>query len=574
IQNVNDFILTKIDIEKLSKTVKIKEPKPELDLIQYQLNLNELITKVNSVLVREPEKQDVISVLEGNLDALEWTRKGLELNEPDNNCLFCDNPISHNRIELLNRFYANEGAKLRKECKPLLEAILKHEEDISKLNFPPSIQDINEGLQDQYIKQKKRVDRSLTVYQNKLVEVRQKLIDKEHKYVYQSVSEIQEFDCVTLGKELADLNDIIKSNNDFSSNFQNLIETERLKYINHLVAKFLKDNKYVAKQKKHDHAITEIEKLDEKISQHLKEIERLNALKNSGEEGCQQFNYFIQSFLGKEDIEIKFNDAKKKFNLYRGKEIAKHLSEGEKMAISFSHFMVSLKAIETKGELVNTIIYIDDPISSLDGNHVFQINAMLKDFLFEKVPDPNNGSQQMWNQKCMQLFISTHNYEFFNLLKEMPVTSGYKFSRKPSSKESRYFISRKLNSSEIVDLPKVYNDFKSEYHYLFQQIYEFSEEAPSEKVIIMPNVLRRFLEIYTLAKYPSTDEVDDRATEIWNSEISKRICKPFHFFSHFNNIDRIGQHSELLADINAACKELIKQLKKDKIHYTALKATL
>jgi len=299
----------------------------------------------------------------------------------------------------------------------------------------------------------------------------------------------------------------------------------------------------------------------------------LIAQKNSAEEGGQQLNYFIQSFLGKEDIEIKFDKKVKGYTLYRGSNIAQYLSEGEKMAISFSHFLVALRSLEKKGELKNTILFIDDPISSLDGNHVFQINAMLKDFLFEKVEDPNNATQKMWKQKCMQLFISTHNYEFFNLLKEMPTTRGFGY-KKSNPKESRYFISRKLDNSEIVRLPKVYDDFKSEYHYLFKQIFEFSKESPSEKVLIMPNILRRFLEIYTLAKYPSSDEVDDRAAEIWDSNISKRICKPFHFFSHFNNIDRIGKHSELLSDVNAACLELLKQLKKDKTHYKALVKTI
>src|SRR5690606_6426012 len=171
------------------------------------------------------------------------------------------------------------------------------------------------------------------------------------------------------------------------------------------------------------------------------------------------FDYFIQSFLGKDDIKIKYDKNVQKYNLYRGNEIAKHLSEGEKMAISFSHYLVTLKSLEQKNELKDTILFIDDSISSLDGNHIFQINAILKDFLYEKVDDPNNASQKMWIQKCKQLFISTHNYEFFNLLKEMPTSKGFGYDKK-NKKEIRYFISRKVNDSEIVCLPKVYDDFK------------------------------------------------------------------------------------------------------------------
>ena len=59
------------------------------------------------------------------------------------------------------------------------------------------------------------------------------------------------------------------------------------------------------------------------------------------------------------------------------------------MAISFSHFLVTLRSIELKNELIEYIIFIDDPISSLDGNHIFQINSLLKETFFEQKPDPN-----------------------------------------------------------------------------------------------------------------------------------------------------------------------------------------
>jgi hypothetical protein len=216
-------------------------------------------------------------------------------------------------------------------------------------------------------------------------------------------------------------------------------------------------------------------------------------------------------------------------------------------------------------------------MSSLDGNHIFQINALLKDFLYEKIPNPQQPNVKMWNQKCLQLFVSTHNFDFFNLLKEMPTNKGYSYDKK-NKKESRYFISRKVNTSSIENLPKVYDSFKSEYHFLFKEINDFSNSlnspSSSEKLILMPNILRRFLEMYTLAKYPSKEEVDDRATEIFGPVASKRTCKPFHYFSHFDNIDRIGKQSELLADVGSACKELIKQVKKDKTHYKALQTIL
>lgn len=577
-QNLNGFILKKTILSKLSKIVKIEEPKLEVNLIEYELKINDIILEVNKLLIKEPNKSDVISVLEGNSTALEWVKKGLQINSPKEKCLFCDNIISKERVELLNKFYINESSKLRDTSKEIFDKIDEEITKVKKLNFPNSVQDINEGYQEQYLKHKKSVDAKIRSYLKKLESVKKQLFLKVDKNIYKKIEESKLFNVENLDNEIKKINKVLIENNNFSKDFKEIIKSERLKYINHLVAKFLKENKYKSKRIKHEKALKEIEKLDEKINEYNKEIIRINALKSDAEEGCQQLNYFVQSFLGKEDIKVQYNKENKTFNLYRGLEIAKNLSEGEKMAISFSHFMVTLKSIESQNKLKDLIIFIDDPMSSLDGNHIFQINALLKDFLYEKIPNHDQPSVKMWNQKCLQLFISTHNFDFFNLLKELPTAKGFSYERRNNKKESRYFISRKINNSSIENLPKVYDSFKSEYHFLFKEINDFTNsigtQASTEKLLLMPNILRRFLEMYTLAKYPSKDEVDDRATEIFGALISKRICKPFHYFSHFNNIDRIGKQSELLSDIGTACKELIKQIKKDKKHYKALQTII
>tara|TARA_R100000278_G_C5393420_1_gene136970 strand:- start:77 stop:643 length:567 start_codon:yes stop_codon:yes gene_type:complete len=178
----------------------------------------------------------------------------------------------------------------------------------------------------------------------------------------------------------------------------------------------------------------------------------------------------------------------------------------------------------------------------------------------------NDNPGGEWKLLCKQLFFSSHNFEFFNLLKELPL----------NKKESRYFIerNRKDNTASLKALPDIFDKYSSEYHYLFKEIFDFNKlrkPLNSDKLLIIPNVLRRFLEMYTLTKYPSSENVDRRADKVFSTEVSKRICKPFHFFSHLNNLDRIGKQSEYLSDIPLACKELINYIKrKDKLHYEAL----
>ncbi|MEX5538993.1 AAA family ATPase, partial [Pseudomonas syringae] len=63
------------------------------------------------------------------------------------------------------------------------------------------------------------------------------------------------------------------------------------------------------------------------------------------------------------------NDVEVYFEIQRNGEKAHNLSEGEISLISFCYFMAkSIDKIESKEK---PIVWIDDPICSLDANHIF-----------------------------------------------------------------------------------------------------------------------------------------------------------------------------------------------------------
>jgi wobble nucleotide-excising tRNase len=565
------IIADKAELGKLSKIIKIEEPKEKISIIELTEN-NEVLEQIaNEILESSPTKSDIIEVLDKNISAYNWVKSGLGLHKSKNYCLFCNNSINEERIKLLNSYFENQASLLRVKCATIFEKINTEELSINTINFPGSNNDFNEGFQDEYKALKTEIDKLISSYKKHLQKIKKQISNKMEINIYSPVAPIEKFNAYNINNLLEKLNKLIDKNNEFSEKFHEIVSTERDKYKKHLVASFLKSSKYFLKENNAKKASKELSLLNEKVKGYNTEIERQKSLKESISEGCAQFNFFVQSFLGRKDIEIKLNEDTKKFNLLRGTELAKNLSEGEKMAISFSHYIVTIKSYEKKNELKDCIIFIDDPISSLDGNHVFQINSLLKEIFFDKIANPNpSQKEQVKVVKCKQLLISTHNFEFFNLLKELPIAK---------SNESRYFISRGVNESRIEKLPNVYNFFKSEYHFLFSEIVNFNDDenkSASPKLLLMPNILRRFLEMYTLTQYPSADELDERADEVFGKEFSKRICKPFHYFSHFNNIDRIGQQSELVADISNACSTLLKFLdeKKDSKHYLALKKAI
>lgn len=562
----SQIIFDKKNLERTSVIIKLENPKPLLINVLISLNYHIIKVEVDKILIEAPSRTDIIEILDKKQDAYNWAKVGFELHRVEKKCLFCNNDISENRFEKLKLFFESQSSILRTKCKDAAELLAAEVRSLDEIVFPNSHNDFNEGFQNGYIEAKKIAEKAINSYKSHLYSLIKKVKEKSDVNTYSKVPTIKDFNLDQLLNSIGEINTIIERNNVFSGKFDEIVAYERDRYKNHLVACFLKESKYISIEKKAKRATLEVEKLNLKINEYRKRITYLNNLRESDSVGCVKFEAFIQDFLGKDDISISLNENTGKFNLLRGLDIATNLSEGEKMAISFSHFLVTIESIKEKNNFADYILFIDDPISSLDGNHIFQIHSLLKDVLFEFI---GKGKYKL---RCKQLFISTHNYDFFNLLKELPNGKG-KFQN-----ESHYYISRKVNNASIEKLPYVYEQFESEYHYLFNEIMSFNlspnkDSHPS--LLLMPNILRRFLEIYTISQYPTKDGLDSRADVIFGRKISKRICKPFHYFSHFSNIDRISKQSEFLVDVGKACEELINFFEgKNDIHYQALKESI
>jgi wobble nucleotide-excising tRNase len=112
--------------------------------------------------------------------------------------------------------------------------------------------------------------------------------------------------------------------------------------------------------------------------------------------GAAEFNAKLHRFLGRDDLSLVFDPAQKGYRIERieGRQ-AKHLSEGEKTAIAFVYFMTKL--CEEGNRVEDTIVVLDDPISSFDSNHLFGAFSYIREHC----------------QPAKQLFVLTHNFGFF-----------------------------------------------------------------------------------------------------------------------------------------------------------------
>lgn len=264
------------------------------------------------------------------------------------------------------------------------------------------------------------------------------------------------------------------------------------------------------------------------------------------------------------------------YQLKRFGQVAKNLSEGEKTAISFAYFMANLENKDYEdNSLNNMIIYLDDPISSLDSNHLINVYAFIKKVLSDS----------------KQLFISTHNFEFFNLIKDWYSEKNRNMIQKNRERQEKkqtlkvipcefFMIKNKFELDKriaiITELEKTLKDFKSEYQYLYYLLYDFNqkEDFTIDELYQINNIARRFIELFATFKIPKSGSWKNKIEEILRTENLdidiERIYKLTNMYSHQTNPMSAITHIDKVEAKNGLVTlfEIIE--KSDKLHFDTL----
>lgn len=534
---------------------------PKKDDYSAELVLTNLIIEAKQLLQEVPEFSATVQYFIDNPDVANWVEKGLPLHEEKEKCEFCGNDIDPEHIKTIAAHFS-EDLKNHKKC--LTDFIIQIKE--SKISNPDlQKSDFYKEYWSSFEEKNSALKEDIKLY-NKQLDKIVKLVETKNEKPFQAItdfSNIENRDELIKGK-IADFNGVVKSNREKTDEFDNA-KSEAIETLKkHYTAKFVDEIELEKKNKK-----TQLYKARETNFQELQtklegEIKKLESEVSKAHKGSEKLNEYISKFLGRDEINVivEKEQEKERFRLKRKEAKAVNLSEGEKTAIAFSFFLTKL--LECK-DLEKVIVYIDDPISSLDSNHIFQVNAVLKDFFFRKENEEDVHPKIL---NCMQLFLSTHNFDFFSLLRELPV---------PKDSNRFYYFVKRLNSTEstIDKLPKALQNYGSEYHYLFQLIFKFNEqdEKDIETAMILPNAVRRFVELYTYSRIPSikNETVDIRTEQLWGTHDAKRILKVCHYFSHGASIDRMSKHNEFICDIENAVTDLLGLLStNDTMHYNEL----
>ena len=183
--------------------------------------------------------------------------------------------------------------------------------------------------------------------------------------------------------------------------------------------------------------------------------------------------------LGLQGFQLeKVTDDSQHYKIVRdgetGEDVYNTLSEGEKTLITFLYFLESCTGATDQESTVilnRRIIVIDDPISSLSHNYVYDIATLIHHKVLAK--------------DFKQVFILTHNLFFFHELLML---------KAPSNRSIPYKLHRitKSDYSQIRELQR--NEIQNDYQTYWQIIKDCSESHSYAHML--PNAMRNILEHY------------------------------------------------------------------------------
>ncbi len=395
----------------------------------------------------------------------EFIEKGMKLQKemPDNACPFCTQKIPHEIIQEYTSYF-NESVETFNQCSLKMSGTLKNILDQWNIKeILQSFEKFEPFMKKDFSKNKESLKNALKQIKV-LLEKLQKEVDK--KEGVKNEKKFQEID-----KELLEIQENIQQCVGETGKILNQKKEQEEKL------KKLKTDLKEARIKKAKHDSYDWQKskreTERKLSVLNRGYERLNCLLEKIDNKLKKLyeqkrpdieaiNSYLKALnLTKyslhEDYRIVLNS-----DVLENSEAEMILSDGEKTTLAFAYFLARLKLFYKKENLKDLVVIIDDPISSLDEQRIYNTSDIVAKINQELVGEALEKDEEA------QVFVLTHNHTFMARLINMV------------GKNARYFqLERHQNQLKIVCKNKVVGYFDTFYLLLFKEVYVF---AKKEKV--------------------------------------------------------------------------------------------
>jgi len=571
------------DLDSMQQQLLETPKQPAKRLVAPGGALASLCSRATELLERRIGETGKIAKLVENAVLNRWVSEGRILHKGrETNCSFCDNKVSDSRWDELNRHFDQESEKLEADIRSCLE-VLKAEAGKLVEAFRPLETEVYQEFRAEVNMLKEKYGDLASTYLRSLETITE-MLTKRLEAILSPLSLPAVTDSTEGIKSVFDQYELLRSKSEaYTSKLKHKQEQARhaLRLVEvHDFGKTIDYLKEVSRVQSLEATAFRSQKGLEAIDHQIDEVQRQIASKrrelNDEEEGAKKVNEYLTSFFGHEFLSlqaieeenVEVGESKKiKFRVVRDNQKAHHLSEGECSLVAFCYFVAKLRDTETVGKL--PVIWIDDPISSLDANHIFFLYSLIK----AEIVDKNIFDQ---------LFISTHNLEFLKFLKRLNGGILNTAGKYVIHEKGYYMVSRDGRASKLSLLPKYLQDYVTEFNYLFSQIHHCSTigEITDKNYTVFYNFgnnARKFLEIYLYYRYPDNTDDTQKLKRFFASEPvpSVLLDRMNNEYSHLAGSFERGAIPVDAPEMKKSAQMIIKRLKEiDEPQYNSLVASI
>jgi len=502
--------------------------------------------KVAEVLRRVVTASNPIPRLKENPAVESWVNEGRSLHAGATACQFCGQPLPRDLLTDLAEHFSADYENLMTEIGSLVRTLQSmHGEEVAL----PSKGEFYKELQGRFADEEKKLLGLIRARRSSLAALGEALVQKQTKaFTSLKCPEIEDPDAA-IASAIQDIEKTISEHNARTAQFEKKRQEAFVRLERHYAASFVRDQKYNEELRQIAALKVTAQQLGERLGELEDDIRALERDLSEAAKGAERINELLLTYFGTNDLRIRVS-ADKRFEIVRSGAVAKNLSEGEKTAIAFAYFVTLVQ--DGRHPLADMIVVVDDPISSLDANHLFNTYALIK----------TQFSQ------CRQLFIATHSFELYSLIRDWAADCEDKNTKKPQQDWkywSVYYVKRTDDGeAALEEIPKELLRFKSEYHYLFSILYRFDKagEGAFDHLLSLPNVARRFMEAFGGIMIPRWAGLRGKMAELFPDKIEcERVWKFINYYSHNTTVTRslkVPDLSECRAVVHA-CLESVRK---------------
>ncbi len=451
------------DFNKLNEAMKKFDGLKEMELPKDYQTIKD---KLESLLSFDIDKEagQVSEKIKEHISKVgrEFIEKGIKLQKemPDNACPFCTQKITNNIIQAYTSYF-NKSIEQFNQDSLEISGTLKN--ILNQWNIKEILQSFErfEPFMEDFLKEKKSLENALEQIKALLEELQKEVDKKEgvkNEEKFQETDKKLSENYKKLQKCVNETRNILNEKKEQKKKLEKLkteLKEARIKKAKHDSYDWQKSKKEAERKllvldREHKRLKYLLEKIDNKLKelydQKRPDIEIIN-------------NYLKALNLPKYSLDKNYRIVLNS-DVLENSEAKIILSDGEKTTLVFAYFLARLKSFYKKEDLKNLVVVIDDPISSLDEQRIYNTTCLVAKINQEL------AREKLSNEKDkVQVFVLTHNHTFMARLINMV------------GKHACYFqLERHQGQLKIVCKDKVNGYFDTFYLLLFKEVYAFANK--------------------------------------------------------------------------------------------------